>query len=194
MRKTILLSVCLLLACLLLCAGCGKNETPAATPTDAPVTATDAPVTAADTPATATDAPAEATDAPRTAALSEIYAEMETRNVFPPMMEITGGLLMDYYGIDTADCADVLCQIAQDGLKADEVFMITAADADAVGTLYELLSAHLDARKAEMNNYLPEQYAVLEKAIFVQDGLQIVLIVSADAQALYDVYLNQMQG
>ena len=88
-----------------------------------------------------------------TKALADIYAEMEAANVLPEMLSLSADVIEDDTGIMPADCRECIFRISRDGLRADEVVLLRAADAGAAERLYDLLETHLESRERAMRKH-----------------------------------------
>ena len=119
---------------------------------------------------------------------ADIYAAMAAKGVLPAMLPLEGEELFDLVGLDPADCAEITYMIAENGLAADEIALLTAVDSAAADRCEAVLRSRVEARSAEFEGYLPEQYAVMKNAVLLRDGLRLALIVSPEAQALKAVY------
>ena len=74
-----------------------------------------------------------------------------------------------------------------DGLRADEVWLIEAKDADSLKQLEALAQSRLERKGEESITYSPEQYEVVQKAEVITAGNYLVVIVSPDVQDLLAV-------
>ena len=121
-------------------------------------------------------------------ALPDVYAALESAASLPPMTMLDADELSDYIGIDDTLCSSVQAHAAQDGLVVDAVMLFTARDEKSAQSIEAQLSDYLDYRKREMRDYLPEQYAVLERAVLRRDGVQVALLISPQVDALVQAY------
>jgi len=78
----------------------------------------------------------------------------------------------------------VVAAICADGLRADEVWLNEAKDQAAFDKLSALVDTRLAAKLEETESYNPEQYAVCEKAVILNEGLYLAFLVSPDADTL----------
>lgn len=75
---------------------------------------------------------------------------------------------------------------ALDGYFTGAVF--AAKDDDSAKTIEARLNDFLSYRRQEMRDYLPEQYAVLQRAVLRRDGLNVALLVTKDIDKLGQAY------
>ncbi len=200
MKKNVCLSILAMLLCVALLTGCAGGQAegdmtfdgqkPAEETVEIVSETTDVP---AEPVAQETAAPAEATDAPadepEVTYAEALYAAMEATGALKDMARYSNTDLLDYYGIDSAVCSCVAGYVNAAGL-ADEIVIAVANDEAAAEQIETLLSGHLDAKLKQYEGYDATGFATLQKAELHREGKTVVLIVSPDATALYDVYLN----
>ncbi|MBQ7541609.1 MAG: DUF4358 domain-containing protein [Clostridia bacterium] len=167
MKKTIAL---ILFAVLLLsAAGCGNASTAPAESTSAAVVEEGEPI-------------------PLDTVLTEILDTVE----LPDMMKLTIDDLMDFFGLESAWYKDAAACVNANGYEKEEVILVHAASAQDVQSITECLQTSLKNAATEMQNYLPEQYAMIQKCSVQSKGLYVWLFIS-DAndqmQAILDKYL-----
>ena len=80
--------------------------------------------------------------------------------------------------------------ICADSLRADEIWLIEAADDAALEKIQNLAQVRLNAKAEEAENYSPEQYAVIQEAQQITIGNYYVLLVSPKANALAEAVRN----
>ena len=124
--------------------------------------------------------------------LGAVMQEMLDTVPLPEMMTLTDSDLTDYFGLETAWCADSAACINANGYEKDELILVRAADADSVPQIENCLQTVLENAAAEMQNYLPEQYAMIRNCKVESRDLYVWLFIS-DAtdqlQAVLDKYI-----
>lgn len=164
----------ILAACMLLClVGCGKKA-PAETQTDA-----------GDALST------EQTEAKEPANMEKIYESMAAQ--MPEMLLMDETTMLNFCGIQAEDCVQVVAAICADGLITDEVWLIEAKDQAALDRLKALAETRLQMKGEESITYSPEQYAVVQEAKLLTNGLYMALIVSPDVDALEEIFLGAVE-
>ena len=112
-------------------------------------------------------------------ALYESYGQYMPDMFYPDEMT-----MMDFLGIDTADCVQYKIAICAEGMRCDEVWLIEAKDAAALENLKQLAETRIEAKKDETVSYAPDQYVVVEKAVVLTNGNYLALLISPDVDAL----------
>lgn len=121
-------------------------------------------------------------EAAKSADVSALYETMTA--TLPQMLPMDETTMMNFLGIDAADCTQAAVAICAEGLRADEVWLIEAKDAEAFARIQSLAEARLKAKAEETVSYNPEQYAVVEKAQLLTEGNYLFLLVSPDVDTL----------
>ena len=112
-------------------------------------------------------------------ALYESYSEQ-----LPEMFYPDDATLMNFLGIDAADCTQYKLAICAEGMRADEVWLIEAKDEAALETLRQLAQTRIESKLDETVTYAPDQYVVVEKAELLTNGLYLALLISPDVDTL----------
>lgn len=124
--------------------------------------------------------PAE--EAPKTVDLQALYDTLLAQ--MPEMILLDEDMMLNFCGIAPEDCKVARVSTCADGLRTDELWVIEAADADALARLTEMAETRLRMKGEESITYSPEQYAVVQKAELITEGLMLILIVSPDVETM----------
>ncbi len=118
--------------------------------------------------------------------LAAIYTQME--QVLPEMTQLSQKKMLDLYGIQEALCQEALVYVSSDGLLADEVWLIKAADQAALDTLKTKAENRMQAKDEESVTYSPEQNKIVKSGKIITDGLYLALLVTPDVDALVKAF------
>ena len=124
--------------------------------------------------------------------LDTVMSDIENSVSLPEMMELNADNLSEY-GMDASDAKQFVFRIDKSGIKADEVAMFEANDADGAARIKEKLEAHLAQRANEFNNYLPEEYAVVQQSSVETYGNYVTMFVSPDASEMTSIFESYAQ-
>ena len=102
----------------------------------------------------------------------------------PEMYYMDEATMLNFLGIDVADCAQYKVALCAEGMEADEIWLIEAKDDTALEKLQQRAQTRIEAKLGEAAYYVPDQYAVIEKAELVVIGRYIALLVSPDVDTL----------
>lgn len=114
--------------------------------------------------------------------MTALYESIQ--DTLPEMMILDETTMLNFFGIDTADCAQVVTAVCANGLDADEVWLIEAKDEPALERLTSLVNTRLTAKEEENITYNPEQYAVIQEAVILTKDLYIAFLVSPEVDTL----------
>lgn len=132
------------------------------------------------------------TPAAGTVALSGVMQEMLDTVSLPEMMTLTQDDLFDYFGLEAQWCADSAACINSNGYEKDEIILVRAADADSAVQVQACLQTALENAAAQMQDYLPEQYAMIRNCKVETKDLYVWLFISdanEQMQSILDKYI-----
>lgn len=112
-------------------------------------------------------------------ALYESYGQYLPEMFFPD--EAT---MLNFLGIDVADCASYKVAICAEGLRADEVWLIEAKDEAAMERLYQLAETRIVSKLDETETYAPDQYLIVQEAVILTNGRYLALLISPDVASM----------
>ena len=115
-----------------------------------------------------------------------VYDSM--KGTLPEMLPMDEAMMLNFCGIKAEQCNQVVVAVCSDGLRADEVWLIEAKDADALEALKDLADGRLTRKGEESITYSPEQYEVVKKAEVITAGNYLAVLVSPDVDALVDIF------
>ena len=127
-------------------------------------------------------------EAAKKADLSALYTELTALPDAPEMVPVSEKRMVNYYGVDPAVCPQAILSICGDGLRADEIWLVEAADSEAAGKLVTLAENRVKQLSEETENYRPEQNAVVKAAKIVQNGSSMGLFISPQADKMAELF------
>ena len=130
----------------------------------------------------------QASAADSTMDMTALYESYQS--VLPAMFVMDPDTMLNFLGIDPADCVQVITAVSEDGLRADEIWLIEARDEAALERILDLADARRTAKEEETISYAPDQYQVVLKSQLITSGLYLAFLVSPDAEALQTEFLN----
>lgn len=158
----------------LMLAGCGSQDSSQATDVASQTTTTEA-----------------ATEAVKP--LADIYAEIEEKVELPKMVVLNDNYIANYFGIDLESLDEYVFSNAEEVIYADTVIMMKAKAETDKEVLKEALDTMISHKKAELENYLPEQFKIVEKSGVQVKGEYVYLVISekaADIESVIEQYIK----
>ena len=120
--------------------------------------------------------------------MQKVFDAITARVDLPEMAVVDGDRRFDLLGIDPADCRQAVTAICGDSVRADEIWLVEAVDADAAARVFEMAEVRVAQKKQQLENYLPDQFAVVEKAVLLQENNAVVLFISPEAETMLKLY------
>lgn len=118
--------------------------------------------------------------------VNELYAQLEEVGM-PEMVGVDADMMLALYGIRAEDVKQAKLTSCADGLRADEIWIIEAVDADAAARIKGLADNRIAAKDAESVTYSPEQNAVVKKSFLLQEGNFVFFICSPQVEAMTSI-------
>ncbi|MFU0832956.1 MAG: DUF4358 domain-containing protein [Oscillospiraceae bacterium] len=131
--------------------------------------------------------------APKEANLSQIMDTIKQKLTNTEMMDLSSDDLMPNYGIDTNDVKQFAAYVDSTGTKGDEILLFEGTDDAAASRIEEKLNARYHQKEIEMKDYLPEEYAMLQKCKVERTGNFVAMIVSPQYEELEQIYHNALK-
>lgn len=161
-------------AAVLLGTGCSDKTVPTANTTEQ--------TTAADAPQAA-----DSSDRADAKSIDEVYQEIgQTVSLQSPQC-MDDDFISNYYGIDATALEEYVFSMSEDAAQAETVIIMKAKDAGDMAGLKDSLQTVVDEKKNEMENYIPEQFAIVEKSKVQTKDNYIWLVISENADAITDI-------
>lgn len=95
--------------------------------------------------------------------------------------------IVNYYGIDVSMLEEYVFSMSEDAAQAETVIIMKVKDKDDIEGIAECLQTVVDEKKNEMENYIPEQFAIVEKSEVVERDNYLWLVISENADAITDI-------
>lgn len=118
--------------------------------------------------------------------LQEIYTEMVNNVELPPMIQMEDDYITNYYGADLSTFEEYVFASAEDALLAENIILVKMKEGSSNEAVVKLLENIIKQKKSELENYLPDQFKIVEKSEVVTKGDYVILIISSQKDALED--------
>ena len=123
-----------------------------------------------------------------------VLDEMLTQVSIDDPLTLTEVDMLDFFGIKGEQMAEFAAVTCSNGISAQEIVLVKAADKDAAAAVAEKLTNRLNARAAEAENYLPDQYAIISECSVLTDGVYVALIIHPEHEVLEKLYSGYTKG
>lgn len=123
-----------------------------------------------------------------------VLDEMLTKVTIDDPLTMTEVDMLDFFGIKREHMAEFAAVTCSNGISAQEIVLVKAADKDAAAVVAEKLTNRLNARAAEAENYLPDQYAIITQCSVLTHGVYTALIIHPEHEVLEQLYAGYVNG
>ena len=125
--------------------------------------------------------------AQETKTVNEIYQEITERVSLQSPVCMKDDFISNYYGIDVSTLEEYVFSMSEDATQAETVVLMKAKDGADTGEIVSALETVVDEKKNEMENYLPEQFEIVEKSEVKTRDRYVWLVISQQADAITDI-------
>ncbi len=119
--------------------------------------------------------------------VEEIYEEIKQTVALASPVLMDDEFIANYYGIDSATLEEYVFSMSEDAAQAETVIVMKAKEEADLGALSSSLQVVVDEKRNEMENYLPEQFAIVEKSEVQTKGNYVWLVISEQADAIVEI-------
>lgn len=101
--------------------------------------------------------------------------------------------MLDFFGIKSENMSEFAAVTCANGISAQEIVLIKAVNEECAEIIEEKLENRLENRKAEFENYLPDQYDILTECEVEQEDVYVCMILHPEhekLEKLYDGYFD----
>lgn len=122
-----------------------------------------------------------------------LYQQMNDLGQFPEMVRRGGNDVYDYYGIDPAQCKQLVNYAAADGLMTDEFLFVETNETAYAEEVEGLLKEQIAYRAKTYREYMPAEYPKISNARIERNGNYVLVIVAEDTTPMYRLYTDALK-
>lgn len=131
--------------------------------------------------------PADDESAPETVkSCEEIYEEIAVTVELQSPMVVPEAFVANY-GIDFSTIDDYIFVMSELSTSVETVAVFKSEDAAARESVSVALQTFADGKRAEMENYLPEQFDIVDRSSVKTSGDYVYLVISENAEAIEEI-------
>lgn len=98
--------------------------------------------------------------------------------------------LYDIMGIEEDDYSDFIFLTDESGMEGREIVMFLCVSPEAVNRIQDALTSYLARRVKETQNYLPDAWELLNRAVLITRDTTVLLVSGPDAAAEAEMLLT----
>ena len=110
------------------------------------------------------------------------------------MADFTDKRMERVFDLTDAQMADYAGGVCTNGVSQDQIIYIKAKDEASVKEIEEKLKANWESKYTVTKNYNPEQAELFEKSNVETDGLYVNLVISADADKIKSIFMENLKN
>jgi len=109
------------------------------------------------------------------------------------MVTLSSSTVYNAYGIAPEDYTQGIAALCGDSVRVDEIWLFEAADEEAAVRILAAAQARIEARREEMEDYLPDQYEITRHAVAVREGRYAALFIAASSGKMAQDFRQAVQ-
>ncbi len=119
--------------------------------------------------------------------MQDIYTEITQAVSLNSPMLVPNDFIMNYYGIDVSTLDEYVFSMSEAAISAETVVILKAKDAAATEALRASLQTVIDQKRSEMENYLPDQFQIVDRSSVQVKGNYVYLVISEQADTISQI-------
>ena len=116
----------------------------------------------------------------------EIYEEIESSVELQSPMIVPEAFVANY-GIDFSSIDDYIFSMSEMSTSVETIAIFKSGDAASRENITASLEMFADGKRAEMENYLPEQFDIVDRSSVKTSGDYVYLVISENAEEIEDI-------
>ena len=116
------------------------------------------------------------------AELQAFYDSLAAEAGLEDMVALSAATVYNAYGIAPEDYTQGIAALCGDSVRVDEIWLFEAADEEAAVRILAAAQARIEARREEMEDYLPDQYEITRHAVAVREGRYAALFIGPTSE------------
>ena len=119
--------------------------------------------------------------------VEEIYQEITQGVELISPVRMGDDFITNYYGIAPEKLDGYVFAMSEDATSAETVAIMKVKDAGDVEAMVSASQVVVDEKRSEMQDYLPEQFEIVDKSSVKSKGNYVYLVISENADAILQI-------
>ncbi|KAJ51073.1 hypothetical protein BD780_000193 [Clostridium tetanomorphum] len=124
----------------------------------------------------------------KTPSIKEISTKIEQAIDTSGMKIADANKLEKLYKINSDEVEEFVLYAPASNIKANEIVLIKVKDANKVNEIKEKVSKRVENQSTSFKDYLPNEYALIEKHVLKVNGNYILLAISKDTEKIEKIF------
>lgn len=126
-------------------------------------------------------------EAVETKSVEEIYNEIEQSvELISPVM-MGDGFITNYYGIEPERLEEYVFVMSEEATSAETIIIMKVKDEGDVESICAALQVVVEEKRSETEDYLPEQFEIVNKSSVKSKGSYVYLVISEQADTIWQM-------
>lgn len=125
---------------------------------------------------------------------AEIYEEIGRNVSLISPVEMSESFLSNYYGIDPEQLAEFVFSMSEEATSAETVALMKVKQEEDTERIAEALQVVVEEKRGEMENYLPEQFEIVNRSAVKKEGPYVWLVISEQEEAISRIIEDHIQS
>lgn len=119
--------------------------------------------------------------------IEEIYKEVgQSVELISPVL-MGDAFITNYYGIEPEKLEEYVFAMSEEATSAETVIILKVKETGDVEAMSKALQVVVDEKRSEMQDYLPEQFEIVDKSSVKSSGNYVYLVISEQADAILQI-------
>lgn len=137
----------------------------------------------------APEAPPADVPAPKKS-VQDIYDEITGKVALNSPMVLPDEFISNYYGVDVSTLDEYVFSMSETAVSAETIAILKSKDSGSTDALAASLQTVIDQKRSEMENYLPDQFQIVDKSSVHVEGNYVYLVISEHADSISQIILD----
>ncbi len=120
----------------------------------------------------------------------EVESSIESQIDTSSLVKANDQTFKQDYGLNAADYEGVMLYVSSNYLEAQEILLVEVKNDDQLLEVEEAIDKRIENRRNDFEGYIPEQVLLLDDAIVTIRGNYIFLVISEDAEAYQQAFVQ----
>lgn len=110
--------------------------------------------------------------------VKDIYEDIKQAVELHSPVEMADSFISNYYGIDPEKLEEYIFVMSEEATSAETIVIMKVKEEGDVEKITAALQVVVDEKRGEMENYLPEQFEIVDKSSVKSKGNYVYLVIS----------------
>lgn len=124
--------------------------------------------------------------------VKEIYEDIKQAVELHSPVEMADSFISNYYGIDPEKLEEYIFVMSEEATSAETIVIMKVKDEGDVEKISEALQVVVDEKRGEMENYLPEQFEIVDKSSVKSKGSYVYLVISESGDTIVQMIEEEL--